>query len=124
MLNQAPTKLHLSLPPPAVPQPQPPTSGVPAIVFPVKHVLEEHLDDTHVYHLPIVGIASHRPLKPFIEEEVLLWLRLRRHDSALNWEGNTLVFRTRCALAESSFQRPAGQFTWTLGAEVAHFSPF
>ena len=112
------------LPPPAVPEPQPPTSGEPAIVFPVKHFSDEHLDDVHVYQLPVVGIAPHRPLKPTIEEDVLLWLRLRRHDSALNWEGNTLVFRSRCALDDAHFQRPAGQFTWTLGADVAHFSLF
>ena len=111
-------------PSPAVPDPKPPTSGGPAIVFPVKHFFDGHLDDVHVYQLPVVGIAPHRPLKPTTEEDVLLWLRLCRHDSALNWEGNTLVFRSRCALADARFQRPAGQFTWTLGAEVAHFSPF
>ena len=105
----------IPLPPPAVSHPPPPTSDQPAVVFPVNRISDVHLDEVHVYHLPIVGIAPHRPLKPFIEEEVLLWLRLRRHDSSLAWEGNTLVFRTRCALAESRFQRPAGQYTWTLG---------
>ena len=114
----------VQVPPPAVPAPQPPTSGQPPIVFPVKHFFDEHLDEVHVYHLPVVGIAPHRPLRPTIEEEVLLWLRLRRHDSALKWDGNTLVFRSRGALADSSFQRPAGHFTWTLGAAVDHFGPF
>ena len=65
------------LPSPALSDPQPPTSGESAIVFPVKHV--------HVYQLPVVGIAPHRPLKPTIEEDVLLWLRLRRHDSEARW---------------------------------------
>ena len=112
------------LPPPAVSPSPSPTSDQPAVVIPVERFSDESSVNIHVYRLPIVCIAPHRPLKPLIEEEVLSWLRLRRHDSSLAWEGCTLVFRTRCAIAESQFQRPAGQYTWTLGAPVAHFSAF
>ena len=115
-------------PPPAVSAPQPPGPvppvAPPAQLFKVNHYFDQYIIDEHLYHLQIAAIPPHQPRKPTIEEDVLHWLRLRRHDCSLKWDGDNLMFRTRCPLGDSAFERPAGPYTWTLRAEVAHFSNF
>ena len=113
-------------PPPAVSAPQPPAPvppvAPPSQLFKVKHYFDRDIIVEHLYHLQIVAIPPHRPQRPAIEEDVLHWLRLRRHDCSLQWNGDNLVFRTCCPLGDSAFDRSAGPYTWTLRAEVAHFS--
>ena len=104
-------------PPPATVPPVAP----PAQLFTVKHYFDRDIIDEHLYHLQIVAIPPHRPQRPAIEEDVLHWLRLRRHDCSLQWDGDNLVFRTRCPLGDSAFDRPEGPYTWRCGRKSPIF---
>ena len=114
-------------PPPAVSAPQPPAPvppvAPPAQLFKVHHYFDQYIVDEHLYHMQIVAIPLHQLQKPAVEEDVLQWLRLWRHDCYLQWDGgDNLVFRTSYTLDDAVFARPAGPYTWTLRADVAHFS--
>ena len=112
-------------PPPAVSASQLPAPVTPVApppeVFTVKHHFDHTCVDEHIYHLPICTISPHQPSRSAIEEEVLLWLRMQRRGSVLQWDGDTLVLSRRYPISISAFQRPAGEYTWTMRAEVNHF---
>ena len=101
----------------------PPAPVPPAQLFKVAHYFDQYIVDEHLYHMQIVAIPPHQLQKPAVEEDVLQWLWLRRHDCSLQWDGgDNLVFRTSYCLDDAVFARPAGPYTWTLRADVAHFS--